>query len=132
MTNKQTRSGGRVAKTSYYATLGPYSLWAMCFILVPLVFVAYYAFTDNNFNFTLEHIQRFFTATSQVIQEDGSSKEVYTYLVIFWRSLKLAVISTLICLVLAYPLAYIMARADAKTQKTFTFPMPSPHAKVRY
>ena len=119
MTDKKARSGGRAAKTSYYATLGPYSLWAMFFILVPLVFVAYYAFTDNNFNFTLEHIQRFFTATSQVIQADGSSKEVYTYLVIFWRSLKLAVISTLICLVLAYPLAYIMARSDAKTQKTF-------------
>ena len=42
-----------------------------------------------------------------------------TYLLIFWRSLKLAVISTVICLVLAYPLAYIMARAKPRTQKIF-------------
>ena len=33
-------------------TLTPYSLWAVVFILVPLAFVAYYAFTDNEFNFT--------------------------------------------------------------------------------
>ena len=81
--------------------------------------MAYYAFTDNNFQFTLENVQRFFTATSSVLQEDGSSAEVHTYLLIFWRSLKLAVISTVICLVLAYPLAYIMARAKPRTQKIF-------------
>lgn len=44
---------------------------------------------------------------------------MHTYLLIFWRSLKLAVISTVICLVLAYPLAYIMARAKPRTQKIF-------------
>ena len=31
--------------------LGPYSAWAAIFIIVPLLFIAYYAFTDNNFNF---------------------------------------------------------------------------------
>ncbi len=46
--------------------LAPYSVWAVLFILVPLVFVAYYAFTDNSFAFTTENITRFFTATSQV------------------------------------------------------------------
>ena len=45
------------------ALLAPYSLWAVLFIVVPLVFVAYYAFTDNSFAFTTEHIVRFFTAT---------------------------------------------------------------------
>ncbi len=99
--------------------LGPYTIWATLFILVPLVFVAYYAFTDNNFQFTLENVQRFFTATSTILQEDGSSQEVRTYLLIFWRSLKLAIISTAICLVLGYPLAYSMARAEPKTQKIF-------------
>ncbi|MCI8827587.1 MAG: ABC transporter permease [Ruminiclostridium sp.] len=92
--------------------LGPYSAWALLFILVPLLFVAYYAFTDDNFAFTLEHIQRFFFSTA-----DGG--EVHTYLLIFWRSLKLALISTAICLVLGYPIAYIMARAKPKVQKTF-------------
>ncbi len=118
MKNKQTREARSIAWADH-AALGPYSLWAVIFILVPLAFVAYYAFTDNNFQFTLENIQRFFTATSQVIQADGSTQEVRTYLVIFWRSLKLAVISTAICLLLAYPLAYIMARAEARVQKTF-------------
>ena len=92
--------------------LAPYSLWALLFILVPLVFVAYYAFTDNDFLFTFDNISRFFTATS-----NAGGREVRTYLVIFWRSLKLAVISTVICLLLGYPLAYIMARSGERAQK---------------
>ena len=107
--NKKTRS------LIQYMTLTPYSIWAAVFIVVPLVFVAYYAFTDQNFHFTFDNISRFFTATSQI--DDGESvKEVHTYLVIFMRSLKLAVISTVICLLMGYPLAYIMARAKERTQ----------------
>ena len=97
--------------------LAPYSLWAVIFIVVPLIFVAYYAFTDNNFNFTLDNITRFFTATSQITGDDGTVTEVRTYLMIFMRSLKLAIISTIICLVMGYPLAYIMARAEERKQK---------------
>lgn len=118
MKENVTRDQRRVLRADHLA-LGPYGIWAVLFILVPLVFVAYYAFTDVNFQFTLENIQRFFTATSSIVQDDGSSAEVRTYLLIFWRSLKLAIISTLVCLVLAYPLAYIMARAKPKVQKTF-------------
>ena len=92
--------------------LAPYSVWALLFILVPLLFVAYSAFTDNALRFTTENITRFFTASSMV---DG--REVRTYLVIFWRSLRLAVISTVICFLLGYPLAYFMARASARAQK---------------
>ena len=92
--------------------LAPYSLWALLFILVPLCFVAYYAFTDNSFAFTFDNILRFFTATSEV-----EGKQVYTYLLIFWRSLKLAVISTVICFLLGYPLAYFMARSSERRQK---------------
>lgn len=102
----------------YRAVLGPYSLWSMLFVIVPLIFVAYYAFTDNQFNFTTDNITRFFTATSNIIQEDGSTEEVRTYLLIFMRSLKLAVISTVVCLLMGYPIAYIMSRAKEKTQKT--------------
>ena len=86
MKHTVTRDRRRMLRADY-AALGPYSLWALLFILVPLVFVAYYAFTDNNFQFTLENVQRFFTATSSVLQEDGSSAEVHTYLLIFWLSL---------------------------------------------
>ena len=103
---------------TYRAVLAPYSIWALLFVIVPLIFVAYYAFTDNQFNFTTEHITRFFTATSNLVGDDGTSTEVHTYLLIFLRSLKLAVISTLICLLAGYPIAYIMSRAKAKVQKT--------------
>ncbi len=106
------------APNTYGAALAPYSVWSLLFVLVPLIFVAYYAFTDNQFNFTTENITRFFTATSNMVQEDGSTQEVKTYLLIFMRSLKLAVISTAICLLMGYPIAYIMARAKEKTQKT--------------
>ena len=99
-------------------SLFPYSVWSLLFILVPLFFVAYYAFTDDSFRFTTENITRFFTATSAVRGEDGSLTEVRTYLVIFGRSLKLAVVSTLICLLMGYPMAYVMARSKPRTQKT--------------
>ena len=94
------------------AVLAPYSVWAALFIVVPLVFVAYYAFTDNSFTFTTDNITRFFTAVSE---SDG--REVHTYLLIFRRSLKLALISTAVCLLLAYPIAYIMARSGGRKQK---------------
>ena len=97
-------------------TLAPYSVWAVLFIVVPLIFVAYYAFTDTDFNFTFDNIARFFTATSNI--GDGElMREVHTYLIIFLRSMKLAVISTVICLLMGYPMAYIIARAEARTQK---------------
>lgn len=109
----QTRQGGFLQRM----TLAPYSIWALLFIVVPLIFVAYYAFTDNNFNFTFDNITRFFTATSSVTDDNGIQKEVHTYLLIFGRSLKLAVISTIICLILGYPAAYIISRSSPRTQK---------------
>ncbi len=105
-------------RSAYRAAIAPYSVWALLFILVPLIFIAYYAFTDNSFQFTTEHFIRFFTATSNVTGENGVSQEVRTYLLIFWRSLKLAAISTVICLLIGYPLAYIMSRAKPRAQKT--------------
>ncbi len=96
--------------------LSPYSVWAALFIVVPLLFVAYYAFTDNDFQFTFSNITRFFTATSSVADEAGVTREVRTYLLIFMRSLKLAVISTFLCLLMGYPAAYIISKASARVQ----------------
>ena len=112
--NKSTRRGALVGGV----TRAPYELWAVLFILVPLGFVAYYAFTDNDFRFTTANIARFFTATSSVTGADGASAQVRTYLVITWRSLKLALISTVVCLLLGYPLAYFISRSSARAQKT--------------
>ncbi len=104
--------------SSCHTAIAPYSLWAFLFIIVPMLFIAYYAFTDNNFNFTFENISRFFTSVSNIKNEDGSVSEVHTYLLILRRSLKLAVISTLVCLLVGYPLAYRIAHAKKRTQKT--------------
>ena len=111
MNRKHPQSGYRMA-------LAPYSVWAALFVVVPLAFIAYYAFTDNQFAFTTENVTRFLTATSNIVQEDGTSVEVRTYLLICMRSVKLAVISTVICLLMGYPIAYIMAHAKERTQKT--------------
>ena len=112
------RGKGRRGLTLENLLLTPYSVWAALFILVPLAFVAYYAFTDNQFRFTLDNVVKFFTATSSVTNEARQNQEVHTYLLIFWRSLKLAVISTVICLLMGYPMAYIIARAAPRAQKT--------------
>lgn len=117
MRRRELIQSRRVSAAERFA-LAPYSLWALLFILVPLIFVAYYAFTDNQFQFTTENITKFFTATSSIIGDDGAAREVRTYMVIFWRSVKLAAISTLICLLLGYPIAYIIARAAPQAQKT--------------
>jgi len=98
--------------------LAPYTVWAALFILVPLVFTAYYAFTDDSFRFTFDNILKFFTARSTVTDDLGRTREVLTYLLIFLRSLKLAVISTVICLLLGYPIAYIISKAGPRAQKT--------------
>ena len=105
-------------QATYRTALLPYSAWAVLFILVPLAFIGYYAYTDDSFHFTMEHFTRFFTATSEVAGGNGEIQVVRTYLLIFWRSVKLAVISTVLCLLLGYPLAYVMARAKEQTQKT--------------
>lgn len=79
----------------------PYLLWAGLFILAPMVMVVYYAFTDRNGSFTLENITG-----------------LTAYSAIFGRSVWYAVLATAICLLISYPLAYIMARSSASGQRT--------------
>lgn len=79
----------------------PYFLWAMIFIVVPLFFVLYYALTDSKGNFTLEN----FTLMGM-------------YSGVFISSIWYGLIATVICLALAYPLAYIIARSKGFSQKT--------------
>ena len=77
----------------------PYLLWMAVFIVVPLLMVAYFAFTNEQGVFTLEYI-----------------KNVSRYSDIFVRSIALAAIATVICLLIAYPLAMILSRMDVKAQ----------------
>lgn len=92
-----------MAKSSLSKKLiaSPYLVWAGIFIIVPLVIVVYYSFFDANGNFTLEYVS-----------EMGKYKDVML------NSIWLGFIATVISLVLAYPLAYIMARSTANVQRT--------------
>lgn len=79
----------------------PYLLWMAVFIIVPLLMVAYFAFFDTNGNFTLSYVA-----------------DVAQYSNIFVRSIWLAAIATVICLVISYPISYILCRMDKKAQST--------------
>ena len=80
----------------------PHVFWAVLFIVLPLLIVLYYAFTDANGSFSFENI-----------------KTLPSYASIFGLSIELSVIATAVCLLIGYPLAYIIARADPKKQKIF-------------
>ena len=76
---------------------GPYLLWSAAFIIIPLIMVFYYGLTDKSGAFTLDNILAIATAEH--------SKAL-------WEALKLSVISTVICLLLAYPLAMILCNMN--------------------
>ena len=82
-------------------TAAPYMVWSAIFIIVPLIFVLIYSVTDGNGNFTLQYIS-----------DIGKYKDVML------NSIWLGFIATVISLVIAYPLAYIMARTTANVQRT--------------
>ncbi len=84
------------------AAASPHIVWSVLFIIAPLLFVVYYSFTDSDGAFTTENIERLFTSN---------------YILIFVNSVCLALISTVICLVIAYPLAFIFSRMREKWQK---------------
>ena len=82
-------------------TAAPYLVWSAIFIIVPLIFVVIYSVTDGNGNFTLQYIS-----------DIGKYKDVML------NSIWLGFIATVISLIIAYPLAYIMARTTANVQRT--------------
>ncbi len=86
------------------AVAAPHVVWSVLFIIAPLLFVVYYAFTDKEGDFTFENI-------TELVQA--------SYLEIFLRSLCFAFLATVICLIVAYPIAYFMTKASPKAQKIF-------------
>ncbi len=95
MKNKTNRKAGLWARMAVV----PHSVWVMMFIIAPLLFVAYYAFTDRNGAFTLDNI------TSLTYY--GNT---------FLMSVCFSLIATAICLLIGYPLAYFMSKTSAKMQ----------------
>ena len=70
----------------------PYLVWMGVFMIVPLLMVAYFALTNDNGTFTLNYIT-----------------DVGQYANVFVRSVGLSVIATVICLVIAYPIAFLLS-----------------------
>lgn len=81
----------------------PYFIWSALFILIPLGIVFYYGLTDEQGAFTLKNIM--------AISSPGHAKSL-------WMALVLSLISTLICLILAYPLAMILYRGCSASRSS--------------
>ncbi|MFA0815548.1 MAG: ABC transporter permease [Anaerofustis sp.] len=85
----------------------PYVFWMALFILFPMVLMMIYAFTVSDatgMRFSLENIREFFTPI---------------YLNVFLKSLELALISTVLCLALGYPMAFLISRMEPKKRNFF-------------
>ena len=91
----------------------PYVLFLVLFVVLPLLLIFYYAFTTPGGDFTIQNFVKFF----------HTSEAVNTLI----YSMAIAFITTVICLLLGYPAAYIMAMAEFKTPQVmallFILPM---------
>ncbi len=79
----------------------PYVVWSALFIVAPLIFVVYYSFTNPSGDFTIDNIS-------------ALSKYAPTFL----RSIWFGIVATVICLLIAFPLAYIISQKTEKVQRT--------------
>ena len=96
----------------------PYIAWAVMMLILPMGLIALYSVTEQgnsiiSFTFTLEHYAKFFTDPD--------------FLIVLWRSLLIALKTTVICLLLGYPIAYFISRSSEKIQNllvlVITIPM---------
>ncbi|MGM9521745.1 MAG: ABC transporter permease [Oscillospiraceae bacterium] len=77
----------------------PYILWMALFVVAPIIIIVVYAFTASGGEFTLDNFST-----------------MGGYLSVFGRSFLMAFIATAICLIIGYPLAYILARESSRIQ----------------
>lgn len=92
---------------SFSRMVYPYIIWMAAMIVLPMLLIVLYAFTTKGndvltLQFTFSNFARFF--------EDS------IFPTVLWRSLKMAVITTLICIAVGYPTAYIIARLKPNSQ----------------
>ena len=85
---------------------GPYLVWMAAFVIIPLMFVFYYGFTNRDGSFTLNNVRTI------------AQKEYYTAL---FASVLFAVVCTVICLLLAYPLALVLRSMHMKKSSFIVF-----------
>lgn len=85
----------------------PYIIWSVLMLVLPMVLIALYSVTEPgnsivSFSVTLDHYIKFFTDSD--------------FLIILWRSLWIAVKTTMICLLIGYPAAYYISRCNERLQ----------------
>lgn len=80
----------------------PYAVFLILFVIAPLLVIVYYAFTNGQGKFTANNFINFFSNTNTI----GT----------LLYSLLLSVTTTIICLLIAYPTAYLLARSGFKKQ----------------
>jgi spermidine/putrescine transport system permease protein len=85
-------------KLSWFAV--PYVVWMALFVVAPIIMVVIYAFSTADGGFTLANFTR-----------------MGTYTVVFTRSFKLALVATLVCLLIGYPISYVMSREGRQFQR---------------
>lgn len=73
----------------------PYFLFLILFVIAPILFIVFYAFTDSNGFFTWDAVVTFFTTTNKIN--------------VLIQSLLFSTLNTIVCLVLGYPIAYILS-----------------------
>ncbi|MDO5563690.1 MAG: ABC transporter permease [Eubacteriales bacterium] len=84
----------------------PYTIWMICFIIVPLLFMIYFGFTNKLNQFTIENILSIFN-------QDNLKSLIL--------SLELSLISTIICLIISYPLALILKNMNVGKSSFLVF-----------
>ncbi len=89
----------------------PYGLFLGLFVVIPLFIILYYAFTDDAGKFTLEYVKVFFNDGSKGFNFFRS----YNFKTIL-LSLFISTMSTIVCLCIAYPVAYIIAKCKLKNK----------------
>ena len=91
----------------------PYIIFSAIFVVIPLLLIVVYAFTDDNGHLTLENFEKFFT------HHEAINTFVY--------SIGIAIITTLVCILLGYPAAWILSNVKLNRSKTlvvlFILPM---------
>ena len=114
----------------------PYALWMMIFTIVPVILIAYYAFTDSSGAFTLDNFRSFWDSNYEsnkiILDAMGEAGQAYisrgtvnvdTLVYSLWMAFQ----CTVICLLLGYPAAYILSQKQFNTSRTmvvlFILPM---------
>ncbi|MDL2233155.1 ABC transporter permease [Ruminococcaceae bacterium OttesenSCG-928-L11] len=94
------------------ATAFPYTIWMVIFIVVPLLLVAYFAFTAQ------VPVEGGLAGETRTVFTIDNISQVGKFAPVLTRSITLAAIATVICLIICYPIAYIISRGGGVYQRT--------------